>query len=126
MSTQTKWNSTVQTKFNNIVIALAGIVQALYLIEDIAKTGKTNEVILETSMNSLFQTDPVNAAAVFGSVNHLRPGLEKLVFLLNTKSPSSYAMIRQMFSLMGLQKKISHSPIAMNLLLSLTAMALAW
>lgn len=106
----------MQTKFDNIVIALAGIIQAIHLIEDIAKTGKTNETILETSINSLFQTNPANAIAVFGSVNHLRQGLEKLIVLLNTKSPQSYTMIRHMLSLMNLQKKISRSPTAMNVL----------
>lgn len=106
----------MQAKFDNIVIALAGIVQPINLIEEIAQTGKTNETILETSVNSLFQTNPTNAIAVFGSVNHLQPGLEKLLSTLNTKSPNSYLMIRHMLSLMSLQKKISRSPIAIDLL----------
>jgi high frequency lysogenization protein len=106
----------VQTKFDNIVIALAGIVQAVYSIEEIAQTGKTNEIILETSVNSLFQTNPANALAVFGSVNHLQHGLEKLIIILNTKSSGGYLIIKHIFSLMSIQKKISRSPIAMHLL----------
>lgn len=106
----------MQTKFDNVVVALAGIVQAISLIEEIAQTGKTNETMLETSVNSLFQTNPVNVIAVFGSLNHLQHGLEKLIVALHTKSPNSYLMIRHMLSLMSLQKKISRSPNAIGLL----------
>lgn len=106
----------MQAKFDNIVVALAGIVQAIYLIEEIAQTGKTNEKVLETSVNSLFQTNPPNAIAVYGNANHLQYGLEKLMLTLNSRPSDSHSITKHMLSLMSLQKKISRSPSTMDLL----------
>jgi high frequency lysogenization protein len=107
----------LQAELDNMVIALAGIAQAIHSIEAIAKTGKTDEKSFETSINSLFQTNPAHAVDVFGNIDHLKQGLQKLLITLNTKSPESYLTIKHVLSIMNIQKKISQSPIAMKTLI---------
>lgn len=101
--------------YDDIVIALAGMIQSIHLMNELAKTGKINEDLLEVSINSLFQMNPPNALAVFGNMHHLEYGLKNLIQVL--KSPAeSRTTIKHMLSLMRLQKKISHSAKAMDLL----------
>ena len=42
------------------VIALAGLFQEMEAVDHIAQTGRCNEVVLETSLKSLFVENPEN------------------------------------------------------------------
>lgn len=106
----------MQDKFENITIALAGMVQAISLIREIAQTGKTNEPAFQTSINSLFQTHPENITAVYGKIEDLQLGFEKLLYTLNSVSETSRLTTRHMLSLMSLQKKIFNSPKVLDTL----------
>lgn len=104
-----------QNKYENMTIALAGILQAVCLIKELAQTGKINEKAFETSLNSLFQTHPDNALQVFGSVEELRIGLEKLIHILSPRGTETSAHhIRQMLSLMRLQRKLARNPAVLS------------
>jgi len=105
---------TLQDKLNNITIALAGIIQAASLVNELAKTGKLDETAYEASIYSLFQTDPKDLPAIYNGLTGIRYGLEKLTTLFQkTTTPIP---LRYMLSLMHLQKKISRSPNILNAL----------
>lgn len=89
-------------------IALAGIVQAVSLVRELAQSGQADEMAFQSSIYSIFQTEPRNAAAVFGGPAKVKLGLENLVALLSSRTAPMQA--RYMLSLIHLQKKISRSP----------------
>lgn len=63
----------------NQVIALAGIAQAAALVNQLATTGKTDEVALQTSLNSLLQTESDTVLDIYGNdLANLKLGLEHL------------------------------------------------
>jgi len=106
----------LQNKYDNITIALAGIVQAISLVRELAQTGKINEDAFQASVQSIFATHPENTAHVYGDLMHLQLGLEQLAQLFSPKSATSRLMIRQILSVLRLQKKISRSSKAIDLL----------
>jgi high frequency lysogenization protein len=64
------------------VIALAGLCQALALVQQLAQTGQTESRPLATLLDSLFRMDANTAEAVFGDVRQLDRGLRTLLGLL--------------------------------------------
>ena len=49
-------------------LAIAGVFQAAYLVQQVARRGMASETAMTASLNSLFQLDPDNAAAVFDGI----------------------------------------------------------
>jgi high frequency lysogenization protein len=98
----------LDNKLYNITIALAGIVQAVSLVKELAQTGRMDEDAYQTSIYSLFQTDPTSVIEVYRDVNGVRYGLEKLVSMFEPSTSPIQA--RYMLALMNLQKKVSRSP----------------
>jgi len=97
----------LSANFRDISIALAGMVQACSLVEQIAKTGylKTDE--FETAVQSLFIMSPNNTLEVFGSISNLQSGLEKVDELLSNyrRSPST-DLFRYVLGVMHIQKRL--------------------
>ena len=58
------------------VIALSGVLQSCDLVDEIARTGTCDQNALETAVHSLFETNPKNTLDVFGSIEHLKNGLQ--------------------------------------------------
>lgn len=61
------------------VLALAGLFQASYLVNQLARTGSVAQPEFEVLLNSLFITTPQHAEEVFGSRIELALGLRTLV-----------------------------------------------
>lgn len=98
-----------------ITLALAGIAQAACLVKDLAQKGKIDDLAYQTSISSIFQTDPPDVLAVYGgNLQGLKLGLETLITLLEAKTIS--ADTRYMLALIRLQKKISSSPKILHML----------
>ena len=57
------------------VLALAGLVQALQQVRQIADTGQGDGAVLETALDSVFRIDAESPSGVYGGVSALRPGL---------------------------------------------------
>lgn len=101
-------------KLYKSTLALAGIAQAATLVTDLAQTGKLDDAAFQTSIYSIFQTNPPDIAAVYGNMQGLKLGLEKLIQLL-AGTPAPMAS-RYILALMHLQKKIVRSDKLMNTL----------
>ncbi|HSW69356.1 MAG TPA: high frequency lysogenization protein HflD [Gammaproteobacteria bacterium] len=98
----------------NITIALAGVAQAASLVKELAQTGKLDDDAYQTSIYSIFQTDAPDLPAVYGGLEKIKFGLEKLILMLDP--PTLLVQTRYMLSLMRLQKKITRSSKMMRLL----------
>ncbi|MEJ7746191.1 MAG: high frequency lysogenization protein HflD [Luteimonas sp.] len=60
------------------MLALAGLLQALKQVRQIADTGQADAAILKTALDSVFHVDAASPEAVYGNVDALRPGLRLL------------------------------------------------
>lgn len=98
----------MQTKYENIALALAGILQSVALVREFAKTGKLDEAHFTTCIYSVFQSDPTAPDSIYGGLNKLKFGLEKLLEVLGSTQTDRSAM-RYMLSLIHIQKKVSRS-----------------
>lgn len=92
----------------NQVLALAGIAQATYLVDQVAQRGQCHELELETCVNSLFVTDPVDVQEVFGERDNVRTGLRLLKELFHDRNESAQrAWVSYTFAAMHLETKLS-------------------
>ncbi|WP_313398378.1 high frequency lysogenization protein HflD [Stenotrophomonas sp.] len=64
--------------FDDRVLALAGIAQALQQVRRIAETGHSEAAVVRTAMDSVMRIDAPSPAAVYGSAAALEPGLRLL------------------------------------------------
>lgn len=108
--------SNLQDKFNNSIFALAGLVQAVSLVKDLAETGKIDEVIFQNTIHSIFQTDAPDVPSVYGGNENIRYGLKKLINILT--APKPLIQTRYMLAIMRLQKKITRSPQISTLIMN--------
>ena len=61
------------------VIALAGLLQAIRLVQQMANNGQSETRPLAACIDSLFRFDADSAEAVFGGARELDPGLRRLI-----------------------------------------------
>lgn len=98
----------MQDKDYKTTLALAGIVQSVNLVRELAQTGKIDEKNYETCIYSIFQTDAADIPSIYGDIKNLKPGLEKLTQLFE-RNDSSRLLMRYLLSILYLQKKITRS-----------------
>ncbi len=99
------------------VIALAGIFQAAALVQQIAQTGQYEQASLESSIKSLFITDPETTLSVYGIINDIRLGLETLRKILKKDSgQQNVEIIRYALSLIHLESKLRKHPHMLDII----------
>ena len=64
--------------YQDRVLALAGLLQALAQVRRIADTGQSDQVQVQTALESVFRIDARDTESVFGSARELRSGLRQL------------------------------------------------
>lgn len=64
--------------YQDRVLALAGLLQALAQVRRIADTGQSDQVQVQTALESVFRIDARDTESVFGSARELRIGLRQL------------------------------------------------
>lgn len=98
----------MEKTWRNIAIALAGAAQAVSLVEQLAKTGYLRSDEFETAVTSLFEQNPPNTEAVFGSATNIRQGIQVLLNLLeNHRDPKNADALRYMLGVIHIQKRLS-------------------
>lgn len=93
-------------------LALAGVFQSAALVRDLARTGKTEKLAFDTSIQSIYTIDVSTVEQVYGgSISGLHLGLQKLVNLLTyTKIKQDRELTRYLIGLMHLERKLIRSP----------------
>ena len=64
--------------FQDRVLALAGMAQALQQVRRIAETGQSDPAVVGTAIDSVFRIDADSPLAVYGDASALQPGLRLL------------------------------------------------
>ena len=70
------------TPLQQQVIALAGLVQAARMVDQVAKTGSYPAAFFEASLRSLFTFDAPTVDAVYGNIQGVKLGLRSVVDML--------------------------------------------
>ena len=89
------------------LLALAGIFQSATLVDQIAKQGIADSKDIETSIYSIFQTDPESIESVFHDQSHLKTGLKSLVKQMTENDKSRIDITRYTLQLMYLAGKLT-------------------
>jgi high frequency lysogenization protein len=106
----------LEDKLYNTTIALAGMMQAVSLVRELAQTGKADDAAFQVSISSIFQMDPQKPIDVYGNTANLRLGLQELIRAFSGKTHPNQSLMQYVLSLIRLQKKITGSTASQNLL----------
>ncbi len=93
-------------------IGLAGVLQCAILIDQLAQHGEVPNPAAEGLIHSIFQTDPPNVEAIYGSINTLECGLESLTSgMIRKQQPH---ILRYFLNLTALQRRAKRDQILME------------
>ncbi len=109
----------MQTPAQDRVLALAGIIQAVALVDQLAREGAIPEDKFEHSLASLFVFNPVSSEDVFGGAEYrerLSVGLAKLGELLDRQraAPLYGPMVLYTMGLLHLENKLRQNPTMLD------------
>jgi len=88
-------------------IALAGMAQAAFLVDQLARTGVLDRDIARPCVESLFKFDAVSAEDVYGGLGNLRVGIAVLTTLLDRKlDRQRQDQLRYLSGMIHLQRRL--------------------
>lgn len=92
-------------------LALGGVFQAAYLVDQVARRGILPQAEFETSIGSLFEMSPATTEAVFGSRFEIKRGLQTLAEQLEGEEEKrNIYVMRYAINLLQLERKLSKQP----------------
>jgi len=97
-------------------IALAGVFQAAWIVERIARHGNVDPSPLASSLSSIFQLEPGSVDEVFGGPAGVQSGLHCLLSQLGTVPGPRLEIIRYVLGLLHLERKASRDTQLMQTL----------
>ncbi|MEO8002137.1 MAG: high frequency lysogenization protein HflD [Arenimonas sp.] len=95
------------------VIALAGLMQALHQVQGMANNGHFETQPLSVCMDSLFRFDAETPEEIFGSVTHLKSGLQQFSKQLEGQTRDG-AIIKMAMSVLQLERQYIRNPDAIR------------
>lgn len=91
-------------------IALAGVCQACYMVQKIARRGEIDDSDLETALRSIVNIQPENTQAVYGGIDNIADGLKILNDQLGSKNQvKDPELTRYILSVLTLERKLMKS-----------------
>ena len=98
-------------------MALAGVVQAAMLVQQLARHGSADSAELQVLIDAVLDTDPESTEAVFGGLANLRSGLATLLTQLSAQGSGKDAEItRYVIGLLALERRLAGRPSTLSLL----------
>jgi len=92
----------------DLAIALAGVFQAVHLVQQAANGEAGSPASVTGSIRSLFSTDPASVQDVFGDLNSLRTGLEVLCSQLGRQEAHrKIELTRYAVTVLHLERKLA-------------------
>jgi len=107
----------VNTDFRDRCIALAGLFQAVRLVQQTARGERRDAAATAVCLGSIFNTDPETALAVYGDVASLRTGIETLLVQLGSDSARrDMELTGYAITLLHLERKLNRQPQMLRVL----------
>lgn len=91
------------------VLALAGLLQAIMAVRQIAHEGRADADLLQPCIDSVFRLDAENVEAVYGTARLMRPGLECLLRQINGQG-RDIAISRMAATVLHLERQLVKQP----------------
>lgn len=91
------------------VLALAGLLQALSAVRQIAHEGRADADLVQPCLDSVFRLDAEDVEAVYGSAQLLKPGLECLLRQINGHG-RDVAISRMAATVLHLERQLIKQP----------------
>jgi high frequency lysogenization protein len=88
------------------VLALAGLLQAVELVQEMANNGQARTSALAPCIDSLFQFDADSTLAVYGSLSNMGAGLRRVIAQLDGDGRDS-AQTRMAMSVLHLERRFA-------------------
>lgn len=100
-------------------IAIAGIYQAAYLVQQVANTGTFDEKPYETCIRSIFHIDADKPEDIFEDVANIETGLNTLISQLggdenNNNAPNKMQITKYVIGVMVLEKQLRKNQDMLN------------
>ena len=90
--------------FRNQCIAMAAIIQAAHIADEIAVTGQYSEKHMKASANSIFSLDTSNLTEIYPDLSELKLGLQNLISIFNDGNTYTKSrVVRYTFAIIQLQ-----------------------
>ncbi|MDA1107199.1 MAG: high frequency lysogenization protein HflD [Proteobacteria bacterium] len=101
----------MSSPYRNRALALAGILQACRLVQQVARKNMADNVALEASLASVFNIDADTTEAIYGGVEGVRPGLKILQEQLEKSgAPRDIELTRYVIGVMHLERQLASQP----------------
>lgn len=91
-------------------LALAGLIQAVKLVQHTANEGPSDAPGLEASLASIFRLDADSVESVYGSAALLEPGLRALVAHLESGRGRDAVTSRLSVTILHIERKLARNP----------------
>jgi high frequency lysogenization protein len=91
-------------------LALAGMVQSIELVLQVANDGRGDEQVLETALDSVFRLESDSTIAVYGSVDGVRRGLQCLRAMIDGSGTANPAIGKIAFTVLQVERRLARSP----------------
>lgn len=95
---------------HNQTIALAGLSQACWLVQQLANTGSVDPQAMNASIGSILKIDSDSVTDVFGGLSGIKQGLIQLDQQLSSKALANPQPVRYAGQLIHLQKQLASQP----------------
>ena len=102
--------------FKDQIITLAAICQIAKLVQNISRQGTIDDSELTMFLNSVLNTSPESALAIYGDdISHLNKGLKALLdHLGNHTNPKDPEITRYVVSLLSLERRLTKDSSNLN------------
>lgn len=97
----------MDSAINDRTMALAGVFQAVQLVQRTARFGSPSGPSYAPCINTIFITDPESAAAVYGGVHGIGRGLKILRDQLNNQTARDMELTKYAVQLLHLERQLS-------------------
>ncbi len=95
---------------SNQVVALAGIAQATYLVQQLATRGNADQQAMSASIGSVLKLDADSVGDIYGGLAGVKIGLQQLNQQLGNTKIHNPESARYSASVVFLEKKLSENP----------------
>ena len=110
----------MESNTQNRAIALAAVFQCVDGVNQIANTGKVDEALYQTCINSILEENADNAIDLYGSLENLKVGFASMMHQLGSRQitpdgkPKDLEATRYALGLLHLEKKLNNNQEAFN------------